>query len=88
VEKKKTEELERIISEENLNKDETIKYMENAFRDGYIPETGTALTKVLPPVSRFTPTDDRARKRETVIGKIREFFNRFWDISGGQFAKD
>lgn len=80
VEKKKTEELERLIVEENLNKEETIKYIENAFRDGYVQETGTAITRVLPPVSRFSPNGDRAKKRETVIEKIKEFFNRFFDI--------
>ncbi|MHB9056916.1 MAG: type I restriction endonuclease subunit R [Paludibacteraceae bacterium] len=80
VEKKKTEELEKLIAEENLNPEETIRFVDNAFRDGYVQETGTALAKVLPPVSRFTPNGDRAKKRETVIGKIKEFFNRFFDI--------
>ena len=81
VEKKKREELERIIAEENLNKEETFRYIENAFRDGYVQETGTAITKVLPPVSRFTPSGERTRKRETVLSKIKEFFQRFFDIS-------
>lgn len=54
--------------------------MDNAFRDGFIPTTGTAITKVLPPVSRFTPTGDRTKKRETVIEKLTAFFNRFWNI--------
>ena len=80
VEKKKNEELDRIITEENLNREETIRYVENAFRDGYVQETGTAITRVLPPVSRFTQNGDRAKKRETVIEKIKEFFNRFFDI--------
>jgi len=88
VEKKKNEELEKIISEENLNKEETIKFIDNAFRDGYVQETGTALTKVLPPVSRFTPTGDRAKKRETIIEKLTAFFNKFWDITGGRFLKN
>ena len=84
VEKKRMEELERLIEEENLNKEETIRFVDNAFRDGYIQETGTALTKVLPPVSRFSPGGDRAKKRATVIEKFKEFFNRFWDISGSK----
>jgi type I restriction enzyme, R subunit len=33
VEKKKIEELEKIITEENLNHDETYKFVENSFRD-------------------------------------------------------
>lgn len=81
VEKKKREELERIIAEENLNKEETFRYIESAFRDGYVQETGTAITRVLPPVSRFTPSGERSQKREIVLSKIKEFFQRFFDIS-------
>jgi type I restriction enzyme R subunit len=39
VEKKKKEELEKIIEEENLNRDETYKFIESSFRDGSIPTT-------------------------------------------------
>jgi len=45
VEKKKKEELEKIIKDENLNPQETYKFIENAFRDGNISTTGTAITK-------------------------------------------
>jgi len=82
IEKKKIEELERIIAEENLNKEETFRYIDNAFRDGYVQETGTAITRVLPPVSRFTPSGERSQKRETVLSKIKDFFQRFFDITG------
>ena len=82
IEQKKREELERLITEENLNKEETFRYIENAFRDGYVQETGTAITRVMPPVSRFNPSGDRTMKREIVLTKIKEFFQRFFDISG------
>ena len=60
VDEKKLEELDSIITEEVLDKDETYKFINNAFRDGFIQTTGTALTKVLPPVSRFTPTAQKS----------------------------
>ncbi|HNP49925.1 MAG TPA: type I restriction endonuclease subunit R, partial [Bacteroidia bacterium] len=82
VEQKKLEELDQIIAVEGLDKEETYKFIQNAFRDGYVQTTGTGLAKILPPVSRFTPTGERTQKRETVIEKIKAFFNRFWDISG------
>lgn len=82
VEEKKLEELNQIIDEENLDKEETYKFIQNAFRDGFVQTTGTGLAKILPPVSRFAPTGERTVKRETVIEKIKTFFNRFWDISG------
>lgn len=81
VEAKKIEELNKIIEDEGLNKDETYKYIANAFRDGYVQETGTAITKVLPPVSRFSKTGERTKKRESVLERLIAFFNRFWDIS-------
>ena len=80
VEEQKNAELEQIIAEENLDKEETYRFMQNAFRDGYVQTTGTGLAKILPPVSRFTPSGERTQKRETVIEKIKAFFNRFWDI--------
>lgn len=87
VDAKKVEELDQIINDENLDKDETYKFITNAFRDGYVQSTGTAISKVLPPVSRFTPTGDRTKKRESVLEKLSSFFNKFWDISGGRFLR-
>lgn len=88
VDEKKMEELDRIIEEENLNCEATYHFVDNAFRDGYVQTTGTALTKVLPPMSRFSAKSERPKKRENVLAKINEFFNKFWDISGGKlFAK-
>jgi len=81
IEKKKIEELEKIIEDENLNRDEACKFIKNAFRDGNIPTTGTAITKVLPPVSRFSKTGERTKKRETIIEKFTRFFERFFNIS-------
>ncbi|MCF7819815.1 type I restriction endonuclease subunit R [Candidatus Gracilibacteria bacterium] len=82
VERKKIEELDKIIEKENLNPDETYKFIENAFRDGGIPTVGTRITKILPPVSRFSKDGQRTQKRESVIGKLTKFFERFFDISG------
>ncbi|ABR53996.1 type I site-specific deoxyribonuclease, HsdR family [Methanococcus vannielii SB] len=81
VEKKKIEELEKIINEENLNHDETCKFIKNSFRDGNIQTTGTAITKIFPPVSRFSKTGERTKKREIIIEKLTRFFERFFDIS-------
>lgn len=84
VEKKRIEELEEIIKCENLDHDETYKFIRNAFRNGSVATTGTDLAKVLPPVSRFSPGGERSRKRESVLNKLIHFFERFFDISGGK----
>jgi len=88
VDTKKLEELDRIISEEQLDKDETYKFVSNAFRDGFVQNTGTGISKVLPPVSRFSPTGERTKKRDTVLEKLAAFFNKFWDISGGKLIQN
>ena len=84
VEKKKVDELDEIIKQEELDHDETYKFVQNAFRNGSVATTGTALTKVLPPVSRFSPGGERSKKRESVLDKLTRFFERFFDISGGK----
>lgn len=81
VEKKKVEELEKIINEENLNHDETYKFIENSFRDGVISTTGTAITKIVPKISRFDPNGQYTKKCETVTERLMQFFERFFDIS-------
>ncbi len=87
VEEKKIEELDQIISNENLDRDSTYVFIKNAFRDGSISTTGTAISKVLPPVSRFLRTGERTQKRESVLNKLTKFFERFFDISGGKFKE-
>jgi len=84
VNSKKIEELDRIIAEENLDRDETYRFIESAFRDGSVQTSGTAITKIMPPVSRFSPDQSRGKKRETVLDKLAAFFNKFFDISSGK----
>lgn len=81
VEGKKVEELETIIASEGLDHDATYAFIKNAFRNGTISTFGTELTKVLPPVSRFSATGERTKKRETVISKLTNFFERFFGIA-------
>ena len=83
VSKKKVEQLERIAEEEDLDLEEARTFMNNAFRDGHLYTTGTSLAKILPPISRFSKEGERSKKREGVIEKFIQFFNRFYDISNG-----
>jgi len=85
VNRKKIEELDTIITEENLDKEETYTFVENAFRDGSVITVGTTLDKVLPPISIFSPDGARTKKRETVIEKLSYFFEKFFDISNSNF---
>lgn len=78
---KKAEELDRLIAEEGLNADETKVFVENAFRDGAISATGTAITKILPPVSRFAKNNNHAEKKRGVLDKLAAFFERYFGLA-------
>jgi type I restriction enzyme R subunit len=80
MDEKKKAELEKIIADENLNSDETYRFIDRAFRDGGVVQTGTAITKILPPVSRFSADNLHASKKRTVLDKLNSFFNRFFGI--------
>lgn len=84
VQAKKMEELDELIAKENLNKEETYKFIDTAFRNGYVQEIGTDIDDVLPPTDIFAPNDDRYNKRMSVLEKIKSFFNRFKDVSNGK----
>ena len=78
---KKKEELDKIISEENLNKEETYKFIERSFEQGRVETNGTEVSKVLPPMSMFTPNNDRQEKKNKVVDKLLEFFDKFFSIT-------
>ena len=73
-------ELTQIIQEEKLKEPETRKFLENAFRDGEIKTTGTDIDKLMPPVSRFGG-GARAKKKQTVIDKMKGFFEKFLGLA-------
>jgi type I restriction enzyme R subunit len=80
VSEKQKEELSRIIADENLNREETEKFVKNAFRDGFVSETGTAITKLLPPLNPFSPDNQYVAKKMKVIEKLKFFLDRFLGI--------
>ena len=80
IKEKRIEELNTIIEEENLNKEETYKFMNNSFYNGYIQEFGTEISKILPPISMFSPSKERTTKRLAVIEKLKFFFDKYKDI--------
>ncbi|MYF00979.1 MAG: hypothetical protein F4234_12580, partial [Gammaproteobacteria bacterium] len=55
----------------------TRAFIDNAFRDGAIQTTGMAITKILPPVSRFGKGGDHATKKQSVLDSLSVFFERF-----------
>lgn len=84
IQQKKKAELDAIIKDENLNKEATYSFVNNAFRDGYVQTFGRELAGLLPPISLFSRSNNRTQKRLTVVEKLTAFFNRFKDLTHRQ----
>ncbi len=80
VNEEQKKELDKIIAEERLKPELTYRFMETAFRNGYIQSTGTAISEIMPPISRFTPGGERTKKKETILEKLQNYFTIFKDI--------
>ena len=79
VSRQREEDLEKIIQEEKLKPGETKKILENAFREGEVKTVGTDIDKLMPPVSRFGG-GNRAKKKQTIINKLKVFFEKYFGI--------
>jgi type I restriction enzyme R subunit len=78
---KREAELGAIIEDERLRADATRAFVEIAFRDGALRTTGTAITRVLPPASRFAADGGHGERKQRVIEKLGVFFERFFGLS-------
>lgn len=81
VQSEKTKELDQIIADERLDKEKTYEFMRRSFVRGEVTDTGTAITRILPPASFFDPDARRTTMRERVYNKLKDFFNRFFAIA-------
>lgn len=84
VYKQRESDLNQIIKEENLKPEETRKFIENAFREGEVKTVGTDIDKIMPPVSRFGG-GNRAQKKQTIIDKLKTFFEKYFGIGNRTF---
>lgn len=80
VKEQKKLDIQNLIGEEKLKPEETIKFVDNAFRDGILKTTGTDLDKIMPPVSRFGGGGSRDKKKQTVINKLKILFEKYFGI--------
>ena len=79
IAEEKEKQLVQIIKEENLNDAETRKFIEDSFKSGEIRTVGTDIDKLMPPTSRFGG-GNRAAKKQTIIDKLKAFFERFFGV--------
>lgn len=102
IAQKKEAELTGIIADEGLREAKARRFVDGAFRDGQLDTSGTVITDVMPPISRFArrkagvdagggvgsgrgAAESRHEKKQRVILKLTEFFDRFAGLGG---AKD
>ena len=79
VKEQKEIDLKKIINDENLNEEETRKFLDNAFRDGQVKTNGTDIERILPPMRRFGG-GNRAKKKENIIVKVKKFFEKYFGL--------
>ena len=75
-------ELEEIIKDERLKADPTRELIARSFKDGELYASGQAVTRILPPVSRFNAGGADKLIRGRVIEKLNAFFDRFNGLMG------
>ena len=76
--------LANIIASERLRKDETRKFVANAFRDGTLKTTGTEIDRLMPPLSRFGGSG-RAARKQGIIDKLTAFFEKYSGLGIADF---
>jgi type I restriction enzyme, R subunit len=76
-------ELDRIIADEGLRPAETRAFVDRAFRHGSIQVAGTAITRILPPASRFDVDGGHGQKKRRVLARLDQFFDRFFGLTAG-----
>ncbi len=77
VQEQKEKDLVSLIEDENLRAEETMNFVTTAFRDGILKTTGTDLDRLMPPISRFGGGGSRDQKKQTIIEKLKAFFDKY-----------
>jgi len=81
VAEQREQDLTAIIQDEKLKPEETRIFLENSFREGEIKTVGTDIDRIMPPVSRFGG-GNRTKKKQTVIDKLKAFFEKYFGAGG------
>ncbi len=85
IEQEKRRELNEIIEEEGLKPQETQTFVKRAFDDGYVTETGTGITQILPPSNPFLP--ESGEKKRTVIERLKAFLSKFLNTTDDSYCE-
>ncbi len=87
VAQQREQDLAALIQDEKLKPAETRIFLENSFREGEIKTVGTDIDRIMPPVSRFGG-GNREKKKQSIIDKLKAFFEKYFGIGGTRFNRD
>ena len=87
VAQQREKDLVELIHDEKLKPEETRVFLENSFREGEIKTVGTDIDKIMPAMSRFGG-GNRAVKKQTVIEKLKIFFEKYFGVGSSSKFTD
>lgn len=80
AQKKQKEEADKLITEEQLNKDAAKRYIQISLKHEFASENGTDLNAILPKMSPLNP--QYLTKKQSVFQKVATFIEKFKGIGG------
>lgn len=85
VNEQKRKEFDDIVCEEHLKDKAAKEFIKTAWERGYVPEGGLELNGIMPPINPFDPNANREGKLHRVLGRIKDFFGKYFEIAGADF---
>lgn len=77
ISEQKRMELEQIIEDERLEVARAHILMEQAFKTGELRLEGTSISRMLPAINMFSPSNDYGIQKQRVFERLSAFFERF-----------
>lgn len=77
---RRMQELNAIIAEEKLQIPTAQSFIEEALATGIVNTLGTGIVQILPPMSRFTPGNEREKVKARVLKRIQAFVERYRNL--------
>ncbi|MBW1430131.1 hypothetical protein AT913_00825, partial [Campylobacter jejuni] len=78
MQRKKEQELQQIIKDENLNENLTKEYLDEAFELNFFQDKGEGIGRLMPLINPFAPkSEGNDEKRQQIIDKLKSFFDKF-----------
>ena len=79
VDERREADIKALIARENLQPEETRKFLDNAFRSGELKTIGEDIQKIMPPSNPFDIKS--SEKKKGIIERLKEFFEKYVGLS-------